>query len=125
MTEITIENQTITLNCGSEITKKRYRISAFLIIWLIRMTIGIFFGTPHEEGIGYRCPAFSWMCSGLFLWPISEGIWGQTIGKRIMDLKVVTNDLKPIRIRQTFGYIFLGFIDYMLLIGLIITATNK
>ena len=42
-----------------------------------------------------------------------------------MDLKAVTNDLKPIGIGQAFGRFFMGFIDYMFLIGLIIAATNK
>ena len=132
MTDITIEKQTETKNNKFEIAKKRYRIGAFLIdfliIWLIGMVIGIFFGTPHEDGIGYSFngfPAFAWMCSGLFLWPISEGVWGQTIGKRILDLKVVTNEFEPIGIGQAFGRFFLGFIDYIFLIGLIIAATNK
>ena len=128
MTNITNGNQ----NNEIEISKKRYRIGAFLIdflvIWLIGMVIGIFFGTPHEDGIGYNFngfPAFAWMCFGLFLWPISEGIWEQTIGKRILDLKVVTNEFKPIGIGQAFGRFFLGFIDYIFLICLIIATTNK
>ena len=45
-------------------------------------------------------PALRDVSIGLFLWPISEGIWGQTIGKRILDLKVVTNEFKPIGIGQ-------------------------
>ena len=24
-------------------------------------------------------PAFAWMCSGIFFWPISEGIWGEQL----------------------------------------------
>jgi uncharacterized RDD family membrane protein YckC len=43
----------------------------------------------------------------------------------MLDLKVVTNEFKPIGIGQAFGRFFLGFIDYIFLIGLIIAATNK
>ena len=132
MTEITIEKQTESQNSKIEIAKKRYRIGAFLIdfliIWLIGMVIGTFFGTPHEDGIGYSLnglPVFAWMCCGIFLWPISEGIWGQTVGKRLLDLKVVTNKFKPIGFGQAFSRFFLGFIDYIFLIGLIIASTNK
>ena len=131
MTEITIENQIETQNSGFEIAKKRYRIGAFLIdffiYWLIGMIIGIFFGTPNDEG-GFSfngLPAFGMFLIGFFLWPISEGIWGQTIGKRFLDLKVVTNEFEPIGIGQAFGRFFLGFIDYIFLIGLIIASTNK
>jgi uncharacterized RDD family membrane protein YckC len=130
MTEIVINNQ--NENNGIEIAKKRYRILAFLIdfiiIWLIGMIIGIFFGTPHEDGIGYNfngLPAFAWMCCRLFLWSISEALWGQTIGKRLLELKVVSNDFRPIGMGQAFGRFFLGFIDYMFLIGLIISSINK
>ncbi|WCO00233.1 RDD family protein [Psychroserpens ponticola] len=109
-----------------------YRILAFLIdfaiFWIIMMVVGMFFGTPHEEGIGYSLngfPAFLMMLLGLFLWPISEGVFGQTIGKRLLNIKVVNGNLKPIGIGQAFVRFFLAFIDYMFLIGLIIAATNK
>lgn len=115
-----------------EIAKKRTRIGAFLIdifiFWSIAMIVGIFYGKPHEEGIGYSLnglPALAMFLVGFFLWPISEGIWGQTIGKRLLNLKVVTDDFQPIGMGQAFGRFILGFLDYIFLIGLIIAATNK
>jgi len=126
-----IENHIETQNSEIEVAKKRYRIGAFLIdffiYWLIGMVIGIFFGTPNNEGgFSYEgLPAFGMFLIGFFLWPISEGIWGQTIGKRFLDLKVVTDNYKPIGIGQAFGRFFLGIIDSMFLIGLIIAANNK
>lgn len=115
-----------------EIAKKRTRIGAFsidiFIFWSIAMIVGIFYGTPHEEGLGYSLnglPALAMFLVGLFMWPISEGIWGQTIGKRLLNLKVVTDDFEPIGIGQAFGRFILGFLDYIFLIGLIIAATNK
>jgi len=38
------------------------------------------------------------MLIGFFLWPISEGIWGQTLGKRMLNIKVVTDHHEPIDI---------------------------
>lgn len=114
------------------IAKKRFRVVAFLIdffiFWLIAMIIGIFYGTPHEDGFGVNLkglPAFGMFLIGFFLWPISEGIWGQTIGKRFLDLKVVNDKFEPIGMGQAFGRFFLGFIDYIFLIGLIVASTNK
>lgn len=135
MSEIPIDNpfeKFETQKNGIQISKIRYRIGAFLIdffiFWLIGMVLGIFFGEQLENEIGFHMtglPAFGMFMCGFFLWPISEGIWGQTIGKRIMSLKVVTNDLKSIGLGQAFGRFFLGFIDYIFLIGLIIAVTNK
>lgn len=128
MAEITIENQ----NNEIEIAKKRYRIGAFLIdffvFWLIAIVFGMFFGEPLEDEVGFHLsglPAFGMFLCGFFLWPISEGIWGQTIGKRFLDLKVLNNNYKLIGMGQAFGRFFLGFIDHMFLIGLIIAANNK
>mgnify|MGYP001337110802 CR=1 FL=1 len=116
----------------AEFANVGYRILAFLIdffiFWLIAMVFGMFFGEPHEDGIGFHfsgLPALGMFFIAFGLWPISEGIWGQTIGKRFLDLKVVTNEFKPIGIGQAFGRFFLGFIDYIFLIGLIVAANNK
>lgn len=128
MTNVAIENQ----NTSIEISKKRYRIGAFLIdviiFFLIAMAFGMLYGAPLENEVGYEMsglPALFFFLIFFFLWPISEGIWGQTIGKRFMDIKEVGDDYKSIGTGQAFGRFFLGFIDYMFLIGIIIAATNK
>lgn len=112
--------------------KIRYRILAFFIdffiFWLIAMVFGMFFGTTTEGEIGFSVngfPAFILFLIGFFLWPISEGMFGQTIGKRILNLKVVKEDFKPIGVGQGFARFFIGFIDYFFLIGILIAATNK
>jgi uncharacterized RDD family membrane protein YckC len=109
-----------------------HRILAFLIdvliYWTLGFIIGIFFGTPLEGEIGYSFkgfPAFVLFLLGFVLWPISEGLSGQTIGKRILNIKVVKDNLQPIGMSHAFGRFFIGFIDYMFLIGIIIAATNK
>ena len=117
---------------GIEIAKKRHRILAFIIDFyifgIIGFILGFLFGTPSQDEIGYSLnglPAFGMMLIGFFLWPISEGICGQTIGKRFLNLKVVSNDFKRIGIGQAFGRFFLGFIDYIFLTGIIVAANNK
>lgn len=66
------------------------------------------------------------MILALILWPVSEGMWGQTIGKRFLDLKVMTTDYKPIGLGMAFVRFFLGFIDYIFFaIGLIVATFNK
>ncbi len=114
-----------------KIAKKRYRVLAFLIdffiFWLIGMIIGILYGTPNNEG-GFTFngfPAITMIALGYFLWPISEGIWGQTIGKRFLNLKVLNDNFESIGFGQAFGRFFLGFADYMFFIGLIIASNNK
>ncbi len=114
------------------IAKKRNRVLAFLIdffiFWLLGMVIGIFFGTPDKEELGFNLnglPALGMFLFGFFLWPISEGVFGKTIGKRFLNLEVVSNNYESIGIGQAFVRFFLGFIDYIFLIGLIIASTNK
>lgn len=50
---------------------------------------------------------------------------GQTIGKRFLDIKVVSERFQYISMGQALGRFFMGFIDYMFLLGIIIAATNK
>lgn len=116
----------------SRIAKKRYRILAsfidFLILWSILMILGYFFGTPLRGELGYGItglPTLFLILSAIFLWPISEAIWGQTIGKRIIGLKVTDINHNPIGMKKAFIRFFWGCIDCIFLIGLIIALNNK
>lgn len=75
----------------------------------------------HLEGL----PAFIAFLMMLFFWPVSEGLFGQTIGKRTMDVKVVSKNKSKISFGQAFGRFFLGIFDFMILIGIIIALVNK
>lgn len=132
MSKITFENQIKTENNEIQIAEKRYRILAFIIDFciyeIIVFILGLLFGTPLKDEVGYNLnglPALGAIIIGIFLWPISEVTWGQTIGKRILDLKVVSNDFTPIGIKQAFSRFFLGIIDFIFLIGIIIATNNK
>jgi uncharacterized RDD family membrane protein YckC len=109
-----------------------YRILAFcidfLIYCLISMVFGIFFGKPHEDGLGFSLtglPALLMVIIAFGLWPISEGLSGQTIGKRIFNIKVVDTNYKRIGIGPAFGRFFLGIVDYIFLVGIVIALINK
>jgi uncharacterized RDD family membrane protein YckC len=115
------------------IAKKRNRIVAFIvdttIYFIIFIVFGIFFGVEKSDGNGFNIvgfPAFFLFVISLFLWPLSESFSGQTIGKRLVGLKVVNESFKEIKTRQAilrflFAYIDLGFF----LVGLIVACTNK
>ena len=82
------------LDRQNRIAKKRYRILAFLMDFIIFISIGWVIayvsGDLYEDSFGYHLsglPAFLMFVIGFLLWPISEALYGQTIGKRFFDLK--------------------------------------
>jgi uncharacterized RDD family membrane protein YckC len=115
------------------IAKKRNRIVAFIVdatlYFIIFIIFGIFFGVEKSDGNGFNIvgfPALVLFFISLFLWPLSESFSGQTIGKRLVGLKVVNESFKEIKTRQAilrflFAYIDLGFF----LVGLFVASSNK
>ncbi|CAM1357657.1 RDD family protein [Tenacibaculum halocynthiae] len=108
------------------------RILAFLIdffiFWILTLILGMFFGEPLENEIGLSfngLPVLGVILFAFLLWPISEGITGQTIGKRILSIKVINKEYRPIGIGPAFGRFFFGIFDLMSLIGIIIALINK
>lgn len=109
-----------------------YRILAalidFMIYYIFIMLFAILFGTVDTEKIGFHVsgfPAFILMLIGILLWPVSEAFSGQTIGKRIVGLQVVTDENKFISGSQAFTRFALGILDIFFLVGIIIALTNK
>lgn len=100
----------------------------FFIYYLIGVVLGLFFDTENESIFSYHLEGIGALlsfCFLFFLWPISEGIWGQTIGKRFMDIKVVGKRHEPINLGQAFGRFFMGIFDCILLAGIIVASINK
>jgi len=130
--DIMFEDQIKLQDNNIKIAKKRYRVGAFLIdffiFWSIGMAVGVFFGEPMDEGeFGFSLtglPALFMFACGFFFWPLSEAFWGQSIGKRLLDLKVVNDYCRPIGMGQAFGRFFLAFVDCMFCIGLFIASSN-
>jgi uncharacterized RDD family membrane protein YckC len=116
-----------------KLASKRYRMLAFVIDYLIFVTIFsvmcVFYGEPSEEGVGYvlsGTPAFITTLIGVFLWPFSEAFSGQTIGKRLVGIKVVNESFREIKTSQAFVRFIFGFIDFScLFVGLIVASNNK
>jgi len=128
MTNITKAN---TFENKYEVAKVGFRILAFLIdftfFFMLVYVMGIFFGEPSDSGGVHLSgfPAFVMFLVSFILWPVSEAIFGQTIGKRVFNLEVVRENYKPIGMGQAFGRFFLGLIDYFFLIGIIVSTTNS
>ena len=101
----------------------------FIIFGSLGMIIGYFWGVPLEDESGYDLsaplPASIMFMFSFLLWPISEKIWGQTIGKRILKLKVVSNNGTEINLFQAFGRFLFGFIDLIGPIGILVALVNK
>jgi uncharacterized RDD family membrane protein YckC len=100
----------------------------FMIYYIIIMLFAILFGTVETEKIGFHVsgfPAFILMLIGILLWPVSEAFSGQTIGKRIVGLQVITDENKFISGSQAFTRFALGILDIFFLVGIIIALTNK
>ena len=100
----------------------------FIIYYLVGLVLGLLFDAQNEGVFSYHLegiPALIIFCALFFLWPISEGVWGQTIGKRCLEIKVVAKNNEPISLGQAFGRFFLGFVDFVFLLGIIVAAVNK
>lgn len=113
--------------------KKRERIVAFLADFIIYLLIFLLFlflwGKPNTEGTGHSVtgfPAFFLFVIGILLWPISESIFGQTIGKRLVGVRVIdSKTFKHLTFSQAFIRFIFGYFDIILFLGLIVASTNK
>lgn len=118
---------------GVIIAKKRERIVAFIADFIIYLLIFLLFlflwGNPNYEGNGYEVtgfPAFFLFLIGIMLWPISESMFGQTIGKRLVGIRVLNGENhKHLSFGQAFIRFIFGCVDIILFIGLIVASTNK
>jgi len=74
----------------------------------------------HLEG----WPALAFMACWFFLMPFREGTSGQTIGKRVLGIKVVRSNGDPVNVGISFIRHLFDIVDCFLLIGLIIASLN-
>ncbi len=96
-----------------------YFACVFLALVLDNSSDSVF--SFHLEGVSALVAFVIAFC----LWPISEGVWGQTIGKRFMDIRVVSKNNSDINMGQAFGRFLLGFIDCSFISGIIVAVVNK
>jgi len=126
---------------GNRIASIKKRILSgiidFVVLWLIGSFIGIFWGkslkgTVEPDGAVIQ---FGWQLTGfniiflmsfwLILLPITEGISGYTIGKKIAGLKAMDSRGTKITLLKAFIRHFFDFIDFFLFIGIIVAYCNK
>lgn len=115
------------------IASKKIRLGAaivdLVIIWLIGLVLGIFWGEWYtdSEGLGVKLTGFgkvAFVIAWVITIPLIEGIRGQTIGKKIAGIEVIRGNLQPTTVATSFIRHFLDVVDLMLFIGLFVAALN-
>lgn len=104
-----------------EIAPKRYRIIAFFIDYVFFV---LFVSLLFSWLEAYAALPLAFISFFLY-WPVSEAVFGQTLAKRILKLKVVDNDYNKAGFTQTFLRFIFAIIDMQLCIGLILAATDS
>ncbi|CAL2093104.1 RDD family protein [Tenacibaculum sp. 190524A05c] len=98
-----------------------------IVYWMICVAMSLVAG-ENNGLLNYSVegfPALLLFGIAFFLWPISEGVYGQTIGKRLLDIKVIANNEKEMTIAKGFIRYFLGIIDWFFCVGIIIALIDK
>jgi len=118
------------------IAQKRLRIMAFIIDYIIfAFTALVIFLLLFDQNASNKTDGY-WLLrnvfsiififsSALIFWPISEGLFGKTIGKRLLKIKVVTDENQPIGILRALARFLIAIIDLQMLIGLLVASLNK
>lgn len=117
------------------------RLPAYLIDLLLRVglialaviAVGLAFGSIGQTGLGFGLVAVGWFVLDWFYGGLFEAYWnGQTPGKRLMRIRVVSDEGQPINGVQAVLRNFLRSVDAMpvalffptYLLGLVSTAMN-
>ncbi len=110
-----------------------YRISAslidFLVYWLVGIILGLLF---RETGTGNNglsvhlsgIPAALLFLTMFALIPIQEGLTGKTIGKRIVKIKVISEDYSEGSVGRSIARHLFDFVDMIFLVGLIVASVT-
>lgn len=117
-----------------QIASKRTRIGAalidFFIIWVIAFILGIFWGEWYtdNDGFGVKLVGFgkvAFVVAWFIIFPLIEGLRGQTIGKRILGIEVIRENLKPTNVWTSFIRHIFDLIDLIFFVGLLVAALNN
>jgi len=111
----------------------KYRISAalidFLILWLISFLMGYLFGEYYadDESVGFHMtgiPAFVLFLIEFGLISIQEGLTGKTIGKRVVRIRVIKEDLSDVTVSSSIIRHLFDIVDMFFLIGIFVAAAG-
>ena len=112
----------------------KYRVRAsvidLLVLWLVFYVIAHFYGESYvENGVaGVRLtglPAFAYFAIFFGLMPLQEGLTGHTIGKRIMKIKVLKEDLSDNSVGRSIVRHLFDIVDLFCFLGLIVAASRQ
>ena len=122
-----------------KLAQKRLRVAAAIIDFFINTIVTTIISLPFgvatffmqngtDFNAGYSLSTLPTLLS-ILIWflqfPLMEGITGQTIGKKLIRIKVVKEDYAPTTVGISFVRHFFDGIDCFFLIGLIIASLNK
>lgn len=123
-----------------KIAQKRLRVAAvlvdLLIFCIISALIASYFGVRRDyykgNGGGYRIsytlmgPSnFLIMLVWFFLFPLMEGITGQTLGKKLLSIKVVKENFEKTSVLTSFARHLFDVVDLFFLVGLIVASIKE
>ena len=122
-----------------QLAQKRLRVAAAIIDFFINTAVTAIISLPFgietfftqngtDFNAGYSLSTLPALLS-ILIWflqfPLMEGVTGQTIGKKLIRIKVVKDDYTPTTVGTSFVRHFFDGIDCIFLIGLIIASLNK
>ena len=102
----------------------------FLAMLILMTIIGYSMGEAYidsEKGFSitlHDSSALLFFLAWVAAFPVMEGLTGQTIGKKIIRIKVTGKNGNKVKLIQSLLRHLFDFIDYFLLIGLIIIALS-
>jgi uncharacterized RDD family membrane protein YckC len=114
--------------------RKHVRVFAacidLIVLTILAYLVGFLFGQSYARSntIGFELtglPLFLFFILGFLFVPISEGLFGQTFGKRLMRIKVVRMDLTETNLGISIIRHLFDFVDCFCLIGFIVASRNK
>ncbi len=84
-------------------------------------------GQPVSEAAISTTAGWIWFVIAVLLIPVSEGLTGRTIGKRIMGLRVVNIDYSPVTVSASFIRHLMDIIDWSLfgLVAFLVAYANQ
>ena len=128
----------LTQTTNIPLAKKRFRVFAslidytlcFVFFFIIGATLGEQY-TPPEGGIGFRLTGMQpLICMGFWfiIMPVMEAIQGQTFGKMIMNIRVVSKNYSDPSFGQTLVRHLFDFVDWFPffgVVGLLVASNNQ
>lgn len=102
----------------------------FIAMGCLLVIVGLIFGETYTNADNDLNVNLSTTSSLIFFsawvlaFPVAEGYFGQTIGKKMVGIKVIHKNGKKANILQSLIRHLFDMVDYFLLIGLIIAAAN-